>query len=1777
MRGFSGSRAGLIVAVALVMVMSSFAAVAISRASLTPAAPASAAAPTAAVNAGMPTPSANSNSGFATSASRLATVEADKAALEASGGNLSLFEPPNLHQAPPLSKTGGHVTPLYAVAPSPMGVAYYGLNNTSGSIQSTIMNTTSLQGFFTTSDTLGVQTEEFDFGTQTAYGSQLNAVLTNVTILGQNGFGPNVNAPTGCTGYFTGAESNWCPNQFWLQNVINYNTATHSLSIENNIWNFSNPTAAWATTNGFTLRGGSAPSGGFYGVTGPSITVSYPFTVVLYLNTSVGKCVVGGTGVVGASTCSGIATTGPVNQVFFNYTVYNSLGHVVCPTTEKTRMVCGEYDDVFFNSIKSSINPSGVKFGNAEITANGEQYDPLGLTNDWEMDWGIGTSSGATTIVYYADAQVGINYCPAAKTSHTTGKCSGYAAPPAAYDYGGETGETNIGASGYYTTESGGAPNPSFLTTNGAPVAHFVTGPSNLIGLWNTSTAYGAYALNYADINPANAWVGIAPGADVTNQSKFQVASTFGWYSARGGSGGSKKATTLGANIYLPPGTYTVEVLLSGYDPVIQNVNLASSSQTPVITLTKDASTGVYTPMWAYSASDLANLSTSGAGTAGNPYVMVSGTGTVGAPFGETGSLSWLFSNLNDYLFTLWIGAYFNSTHAYATFNHASEFLIDYPTWQWAALAQFDVPRYDGLQYYLFHAQNVTIANATNIYTWANSEATSLTSLVCNTCLNDLVAGNRFNVSDIGMSFSGSTGALSHNTFAGSRNVIWGNTFVSSPQPSYAGLIAPSRFITETNGFDRIYNNAFDSNLTISETSTTNYNYWNETCQPGYTPIATGDYPPATPCRSAAYSQTMNGLTLTGSIIGSSYQGGNYWVTYGGYANPYANIPYIARTTSYNSGGMGQPTGKHVGDFAPLIGFTVYKLSFVETGLASSTSTTAFRVSVINSLGTGERNSSATSATPTGCSGQVCVNFFEPSGSYTFKATSSLSGIFADPAYGTFSVSGAPISTPFSIAYGTGYAVTFTESGLPSGVTWYVNASGEAPLSATTSGGTGTTLSFSGPNGVYAYTVASKNKVWAPSYSSPVTVAGAAVPVAVSFSEVFESATFSETGLPSGTAWYVNITGGSDLSGTTTSLSTSLTNGSYPYTVASADKRYSAAGGSLVVHGASSQPVAFNPVEYTATFSETGLPSGGSWSVIVDPCPPHVYCAGNETTSSTTSALAFELTNGSYGYAVESANTSFEAAPGTFTVAGAAVSEPVAFSLVTYAVTITESGLPGGTMWYANASGIGVSLSSTTTSIETELPNGSYAFTFGSADLRYSAASGLAVVAGAPASVDVTFALVTYATMFSESGLPSGTTWYLNVSGEPTQSSATDSITVSLPNGSYTYEIGSADLIYAAAPGAFAFSGPSEMVSLNFQKIVYSVMFTENGLPSGTTFYVNVTGTQTDGAAVDLNGDGLQDFAFELANGSYTYTVSAATHDYAAAGGSFVVNGGPVSKAPSFTFQKFVTVVSETGLTSKVLAKSGWSFVLDGQLMSGLGETSVTFSVGNGTYPVLAIAPSGYVASGNFQAAGTVTVLGDTAVSVSFAPGHPATLSFHEKGLATGQSWCMSLQGYGLCSSTPTIKYPGLAPDSYNYAVVSPTKGQTISGKIGATTYGASGVVEVTHSEKMALTFAYTYAVTFSETGLSSGTWSLKVHAVLYVRKQGVSIEANLTNGSYGYSIGKETGFSASGSPKRVVVDGGPAAVSVTFTPHGSGMAPAGSGTFGTTAHGSVRAHRPGA
>ena len=169
-------------------------------------------------------------------------------------------------------------------------------------------------------------------------------------------------------------------------------------------------------------------------------------------------------------------------------------------------------------------------------------------------------------------------------------------------------------------------------------------------------------------------------------------------------------------------------------------------------------------------------------------------------------------------------------------------------------------------------------------------------------------------------------------------------------------------------------------------------------------------------------------------------------------------------------------------------------------------------------------------------------------------------------------------------------------------------------------------------------------------------------------------ATFSESGLPSETGWWVNVTGQAAAHSTTMSMTAYLPNGSYTYMVSTVDKMYQASGGTFTVRGAAvSASVTFVQVTYRVTFYESGLPSGTNWSVT----------ANGVTSYSTTYSIVFTEPNGTYAFSVVPVS-GYTVAPSArnLTVQGSSVSQVVTFSASSSGSSSGFLGLSGNAGYY---------------------------------------------------------------------------------------------------------------------------------------------------------------------------------------------------------------------------------------------------------------------------------------------------------------------------------------------------------------------------------------------------------------------------------------------------------------------------------------------------------------
>ncbi|MFZ0891375.1 MAG: alkaline phosphatase family protein [Thermoplasmata archaeon] len=314
----------------------------------------------------------------------------------------------------------------------------------------------------------------------------------------------------------------------------------------------------------------------------------------------------------------------------------------------------------------------------------------------------------------------------------------------------------------------------------------------------------------------------------------------------------------------------------------------------------------------------------------------------------------------------------------------------------------------------------------------------------------------------------------------------------------------------------------------------------------------------------------------------------------------------------------------------------------------------------------------------------------------------------------------------------------------------------------------------------------------------------------------FFNVTFTESGLPAHTNWTSELNGLNE-SSTSSSIVFSVRNGSYPYTVDSVPGfTTSPSNGLIDVMGAPvTQPITFNrlpPPTYNVSFTESGLQFGTNWSVTLN----------SSTQNTTTSSISFQEPNGTYSYtAGPVANYTYKPSTGMLTVSGASPPpteiEFQSTGPLQYAVAFTAKGLPTGTAWFVILNG--TNRSGTGSSIEFQVPNGTFAFSVGTLG-RYLAdpSLGSVIVLGSARTVEVNFTLgpMRYAVTFSESGLTSGTNWSVTTNGTTLYGKG-NTISFLLSNGSFAFSINGVNG-YAATPstGSFVVNGTGNYIYILF-------------------------------------------------------------------------------------------------------------------------------------------------------------------------------------------------------------------------------------------------------------------------------------------------------------------------------------------------------------------------
>ncbi|HEV2449407.1 MAG TPA: thermopsin family protease [Thermoplasmata archaeon] len=224
---------------------------------------------------------------------------------------------------------------------------------------------------------------------------------------------------------------------------------------------------------------------------------------------------------------------------------------------------------------------------------------------------------------------------------------------------------------------------------------------------------------------------------------------------------------------------------------------------------------------------------------------------------------------------------------------------------------------------------------------------------------------------------------------------------------------------------------------------------------------------------------------------------------------------------------------------------------------------------------------------------------------------------------------------------------------------------------------------------------------------------------------------------------------------------------------------------------------------------------------------------------------------------------------------------------------------------------------------------------------------------------------------FTESGLPVGTRWSVALGGVR-NSSTGPLIGFGELVGNYAYTVG---LVNGYTPqptaGNARVTGVNQSIAITWSLTLYSLEFTEAGLPAGTDWGVDFNGT--------LLSSTLNAFAQAVPNGSYSWhALVTAGYTPAPRSGVVTVSGGPNQVRIIWSRTVYSVEFWEHGLP----VSTPWS-VTFGPSNSAGSTTVLTFTEPNGSYGFTVPNEGGYAPS---PASGSLLVAGaNRIVNVTYA------------------------------------------------------------------------------------------------------------------------------------------------------------------------------------------------
>ncbi len=569
------------------------------------------------------------------------------------------------------------------------------------------------------------------------------------------------------------------------------------------------------------------------------------------------------------------------------------------------------------------------------------------------------------------------------------------------------------------------------------------------------------------------------------------------------------------------------------------------------------------------------------------------------------GNLSSLFFSANDYGFQAFPGLFLDGTTVYVD-------VYAPPTFSVSASGYYDVPGYSyDLNIQFFETSHVTLSHAPEIGGWPVQAEISFYATVPASQnpapQADVYVWNSTNdliMSNNFVAVAPVSGFVSPDQlvlYGGSNNVVWGNTFRDPLNVTSPGAYYAG--IGEAEGGDLIYNNNFSIDNPVV-----------------YLPY---NYPNVADCLPQSLGGCANNAT------------GNGWY-YNLFTDTWNITPQPASNVTRTVNGF-PLSGNVLGSFYPMQGGNYYW----NYGISPNNYSTSPYVDRF-------LYTDWSLTYPLGCGSIQAPG--GPCGTEPPVVGSYQDGMHTGGDY-------APLLL----------ALSFHEVGLPAGTNW------TALLNGVTASTTSSAITFSSlDTGTYTYSIDTVPGYSAVPTSGTIGLTGpVSTPTTIAFTPVPTSTyavTFAEAGMPTAAGGGVNFnserTTGFRAGGTL--VFSNLTNGSYSYTVTAGtgyELLSSTPGSPMRVNGANVTVSVMFDALYAVTFTESGLPSGTSWSVSV----------GTVTQSSSTPNIVFTLANGTYPYGV--ASPGYQTTNGTLTTSGQSKTVPVT-------LTVSPSSSSPGLAWW---------------------------------------------------------------------------------------------------------------------------------------------------------------------------------------------------------------------------------------------------------------------------------------------------------------------------------------------------------------------------------------------------------------------------------------------------------------------------------------------------------------